>query len=316
MSGPSLDRATAELAQMASLLEAIRAGHTAFEETGGPRAYFGYPARATVEKGAEEHGMSLTYGEYLKLDELLALQRPGAEDPEHDEVLFIIVHQVYELWFKEILHELDYLDRRLAAADAPRAQHTLKRVLTIFKILVAQLDILETMTPVEFLTFRDRLESGSGFQSYQFRELEFALGVKNAAALDRYEKSSDEWRRLEARLVAPSLWDAFLNFLAEKGYPIPMELLQRDFSEPNPASEDMQEILIGIYRADPATTELCERLTDLDEGLQEWRYRHVKMVERTIGTKRGTGGSEGAAYLRTTLFKPLFPDLWAIRTEL
>ena len=129
--------------------------------------------------------MSFTYGEYLKLDELLSLQHPRAEGPEHDEVLFIIVHQVYELWFKEVLHELDYLDRLLAGGDTPRVQHTLKRVLTIFKILVAQLDILETMTPVEFLTFRDRLESGSGFQSYQFRELEFALGAKNAAALDR-----------------------------------------------------------------------------------------------------------------------------------
>jgi len=260
--------------------------------------------------------MSPTYGEYLKLDELLSLQHPRAEEPEHDEVLFIIVHQVYELWFKEVLHEIDYLDHLLADGETPRAQHTLKRVLTIFKILVAQLDILETMTPVEFLTFRDRLASASGFQSYQFRELEFALGAKKASALDRYEKGSAEWRRLEARLVAPSLWDAFLNYLAAKNYPVPVEMLQRDFSEPVPASEQVQEILIGVYRTDPSTTELCERLTDLDEGLQEWRYRHVKMVERTIGTRRGTGGSDGAEYLRTTLFKPLFPDLWAIRAEL
>ncbi len=258
----------------------------------------------------------MTYGEYLKLDELLSLQQPRAEEPEHDEVLFIVVHQVYELWFKELLHELDYLVRLLDAADRPRAQHTLKRVLTIFKILVAQLDILETMTPVEFLTFRDRLESGSGFQSYQFRELEFALGTKDAAALSRYDEGSPEWRRLESRLVAPSLWDTFLNYLAHEGYPIPADLLDRDFTASNPASERVQEILVGIYKDDPATTEVCERLTDLDEGLQEWRYRHVKMVERTIGTKRGTGGSSGAEYLKTTLFKPLFPDLWAIRSEL
>ncbi len=258
----------------------------------------------------------MTYGEYLRLDELLALQQPRAGEPEHDEVLFIVVHQVYELWFKEVLHELDYFNRLLTGSDAPRAQHTLKRVLTIFKILVAQLDILETMTPVEFLTFRDRLESASGFQSYQFRELEFALGAKRASALDRYETDSAEWRRLEARLVAPSLWDTFLNYLAHLGYPIPTELLQRDFSQPNPASEEVQEILVGVYKTDPATTDLCERLTDLDEGLQEWRYRHVKMVERTIGSKRGTGGSPGVEYLRKTLFKPLFPDLWAIRSEL
>ena len=260
--------------------------------------------------------MTVTYADYLKLHELLSLQHPAAEEPEHDEILFIIVHQVYELWFKEILHELDYLDRLFADGDAPRAQHTLKRILTILKLMVAQLDVLETMTPTEFLTFRDRLESGSGFQSCQFRELELALGHKRREALDRYPESSDEWRRLEKRYVAPGLWDAFLSYLARRGYEIPAALLERDFRQPTPASPEVQGILVHIYRNDPANTELCERLTDLDEGLQEWRYRHVKMVERTIGTKRGTGGSAGAEYLRTTLFKPLFPDLWAIRTEL
>ncbi len=263
--------------------------------------------------------MTVTYSSFLKLDELLSLQRndsPGAGDPEHDELLFIIVHQVYELWFKQILHELDYLSRKLADGDAPRSQHTLKRVLTILKIMVAQLDILETMTPIEFLAFRDHLASSSGFQSYQFRELEFALGYKRREPFEHYEEGSPEWRRLEARYAAPSIWDDLLVYLARAGYGIPAEILERDFTQPTANSAEVQTILIEIYRNDPATTVLCERFTDLDEGIQEWRYRHVKMVERTIGTKRGTGGSAGAEYLRTTLFKPLFPDLWAIRTEL
>ena len=143
--------------------------------------------------------MAVTYSSFLRLDELLSLQQQGshdAADPEHDELLFIIVHQVYELWFKQILHELDYLSRKLEDGDATRSQHTLKRILTILKIMVAQLDILETMTPTEFLAFRDHLESGSGFQSYQFRELEFALGYKRPQPLERYEQGSSEWQRL------------------------------------------------------------------------------------------------------------------------
>ena len=269
--------------------------------------------------GEREQDMTVTYSSFLKLDELLSLQQhdsQGAGAPEHDELLFIIVHQVYELWFKQILHELDYLSRKLEDGDAPRSQHTLKRILTILKIMVAQLDILETMTPTEFLAFRDHLESGSGFESYQFRELEFALGYKRPGPLERYEQGSPEWQRLEARYVAPSIWDCLLSYLARAGYEIPVEILERDFTQPMFTSEEVQAILIEIYRNDPAATVLCERFTDLDEGIQEWRYRHVKMVERTIGTKRGTGGSAGAEYLKTTLFKPLFPDLWAIRTEL
>src|SRR5262245_51062371 len=152
--------------------------------------------------------MALTYSSYLKLDELLSLQQPVSEGPEHDETLFIVVHQVYELWFKEILHEVDYLKKLLERRDTPRALHTLKRVLTILKVVVAQIDVLETMTPLEFLTFRERLESGSGFQSYQFRELEFLLGMRNAAALSRYPEGSPARARLEKRLAEPSLWDA------------------------------------------------------------------------------------------------------------
>jgi tryptophan 2,3-dioxygenase len=253
-----------------------------------------------------------TYAEYLKLERLLALQEPGGE---HDEMLFIVIHQVYELWFKELLHELDYLQRLLAADDLPRAGHAMKRVLTILKVLVAQVDILETMTPLEFLSFRERLASGSGFQSVQFRELEFVLGHKRAPAMDSLPPGGAERSRLERRYRAPSLWDWFIGYLARRGFAVPEEVRNRDVTQPVEPSPAMQRTLIGIYRGDPALAEFCERLVDLDEGLQEWRYRHVKMVERTIGTKPGTGGSSGAEYLRTTLLRPAFPDLWAIRTE-
>ncbi|MGH7673330.1 MAG: tryptophan 2,3-dioxygenase [Gemmatimonadales bacterium] len=256
--------------------------------------------------------MRVTYASYLKLDELLALQQPRSATPEggkpeHDELLFIIIHQVYELWFKELLHELDYLQVLLRANDRSRALHTFKRILTLLKVLVAQIDILETMTPLEFLSFRDRLESGSGFQSRQFRALECVLGVRRADMRDRYP---------DERFTAPGLWDAFLASLAQNGYAVPRDLLERDPTRPIEPSPALQRVLIDVYRKDPVTAQLCERLVDLDEGFQEWRYRHVKMVQRTIGTKRGTGGSAGAEYLMQTLNQPAFPDLWAIRTEL
>ena len=260
--------------------------------------------------------MTVTYTNYLKLDELLALQRPLSRGPEHDELLFIVIHQVYELWFKELLHELDYLNTRLIEGDTPRAQHTLKRILTVLKVLVSQIDVLETMTPLEFLSFRDRLESGSGFQSRQFRELEMALGRKHRGAVEHYPGDSADRASLEARFGAPTLWDAFLRYLARMGHDVPTGALERDVQQPIVASPDVQRILLHVYHHDPAAAAVCERLVDLDEGMQEWRYRHVKMVQRTIGTKRGTGGSMGAEYLLTTLNQPAFPDLWAIRTSL
>jgi len=257
-----------------------------------------------------------SYAEYLKVNELLALQCPLSEGPEHDEMLFIVIHQVYELWFKEILHELAHLQELLSRNDGARARQTLKRILTILKVMVAQLDILETMTPLEFLSFRDRLEAGSGFQSYQFRELEFALGWKDPEALERYPAGSEVRRRLERRLESGSLWDSFLHHLASSGVPVPRTDLERDVTRRVESSPALREVLIAVYRSQSALAELCERLVDLDEGLMEWRYRHVKMVQRTIGTRRGTGGSAGADYLLATLNQPLFPDLWAIRTEL
>jgi tryptophan 2,3-dioxygenase len=257
-----------------------------------------------------------SYAEYLKIDQLLGLQHPLSEGPEHDEILFIVIHQVYELWFKEILHELDYLEGLLSRNDGVRARHTLKRILTILKVMVAQLDILETMTPVEFLSFRDRLESGSGFQSHQFRELEFALGRKDPKALERYPAGSESRRRLERRLGTGTLWDAFLRHLVANGIAVPKADLERDVTRRVEPSVALQAALVEIYRRHPVLAELCERLVDLDEGLMEWRYRHVKMVQRTIGTRRGTGGSAGSEYLLSTLNQPLFPDLWAIRTDL
>ncbi len=262
----------------------------------------------------EPRDPAVTYASYLEVDDLLSLQRPRSD--EHDEVLFIVIHQVYELWFKEILHEIDYVKRLFEADDTPRVQHTLKRVLTILKVVVAQLDILETMTPLEFMSFRQRLEAASGFQSDQFRQLEFVLGRKSHAVVERFPRESRAHRELERRYSEPTVWDAFLRYLAREKYPVPPSQLSRDVTSPIEPSGDVQEILIDVYRKDVKNAEVCERVVDLDEGIQEWRYRHVKMVERTIGAKPGTGGSSGAEYLRGTVGDPLYPDLWQIRARL
>ena len=271
------------------------------------------PGGPGAESPAEEF---VTYQNYLKVPELLSLQVPLSDPEEHDELLFIVIHQVYELWFRVVLHGLDHATEHLATGNASVARAALKRILTILKVLVAQLDILETMTPWEFLSFRDRLESASGFQSAQFRELEFALGHKRAGVLKPMPKGSEELATLERRLHEPTLWDGFLRFLESRGYAVPRSVLERDVTKPLEPSPAVQEILVQVYRTDPDVSELCERLVDLDEGLQEWRYRHVKMVERTIGRKMGTGGSPGGAYLRNTLGRPVFPDLWEIRSVL
>ena len=259
---------------------------------------------------------AVTYSSYLKVDELLALQQPRSEGPEHDEMLFIVIHQVYELWFKELLHELDRVGRLLEDDEPHRAQHTLMRILRILKVMVAQLDILETMTPLEFFSFRQRLEAASGFQSDQFRQIEFLLGLKSERAIRRFAEGSRARTALERRYREPTLWDAFLRFLSHEKYPVPEPLLARDVVAPLEPSTEVQQILVDVYRKDIKNAALCERLVDLDEGIQEWRYRHAKMVERTIGAKPGTGGSAGAAYLRETVGRPIFPDLWEIRSQL
>jgi tryptophan 2,3-dioxygenase len=260
--------------------------------------------------------MGLSYDSYLRLDDLLALQEPISEGPEHDEHLFIVNHQVYELWFKQILHEIKLLQLAMENGHTPIAARTLKRILAILKTLVAQIDILETMSPVSFTSFRERLATASGFQSVQFRELEFVLGHRRQAIVDALPASSQARARLERILGRHSVYDSFLRFLALLGYAIPREVLGRDLSQPHQESPAVQESLIEIYRHDPGAWQICELMVDLDAGLQEWRYRHAVMVERTIGSMSRAGGSDGAAYLRSTLARALFPDLWAIRSEL
>jgi tryptophan 2,3-dioxygenase len=265
---------------------------------------------------AENHD-GFTYGSYLMVPELLSLQRCVSRDPEtgrpeHDETLFIVIHQIYELWFKQLLHELDYIVTLLDGEKVNAARHRLKRVLKILKTLVGQVDVLETMTPAEFSSFRSFLANASGFQSTQFRELEFLLGVKDRIQLG--EVGGPEGDRLRVRYEAPTLWDAFLHLLNRTGYDLPITALERDVRGAIAEDEDVQTAIVECYN-DPGFAGLCETLTDLDEGVQEWRYRHVMMVRRTIGTNMGTGGSDGAAYLATTLFRPAFPDLWAIRAR-
>jgi len=258
---------------------------------------------------------AVTYSSYLKVDELLELQKPRSEGPEHDEMLFIIVHQTYELWFKCVLHEIARAQALLETGDTHGSLSVLSRVRTIFKVLVSQVDILETMTPLQFNSFRDRLEAASGFQSVQFREIEAVLGRRDPTMADHLEPNSAARLRVVDAMNRPMLWDSVISYLVQRNHKMPTEITTRNFSERYVANDAVQESLANAYRQDPQAAMLLERLLDIDEGLQEWRYRHVKMVERTIGLKHGTGGSSGAAYLATTLFKPVFPDLWAVRSR-
>ncbi|MCI5121503.1 MAG: tryptophan 2,3-dioxygenase [Candidatus Electrothrix sp. AUS4] len=260
--------------------------------------------------------MALTYASYLQVENLLLLQKPESDKPEHDEMLFIIIHQAYELWFKEVLHEIDHLTDLMFACDRKKIPHTIKRIRTIFKVLVHQTDILKTMTPMEFLSFRNTLQTASGFQSSQFRELEFALGYKRTKIQEIFNKSPSEHERLLRRIARPSVWDGFLALLHAAGYPVPKERLEKISDEPTVPSKEIQQILRETYNSDPQLSYICEGLLDIDEVIQEWRYQHVKTVERILGDKPGTGGSSGAEYLRGTLFKPFFPDLWAIRSDI
>jgi tryptophan 2,3-dioxygenase len=231
-------------------------------------------------------------------------------------MLFIVIHQVYELWFKQLLHELRHLQGRLEAGDSSHSLHTLRRVLTILKVAVAQVDVLETMTPRQFTSFRSRLAAASGFQSVQFRVLEAVMGRRDINPLDQFPEDSQGRVAVADAMGRPGLFDSFLRYLVHNKYAIPARLLRRDVTQPAEPSSEVQAALLAAYRDDGAPAQVAERLVDLDEGFQEWRYRHLKMVERTIGDKAGTGGSSGVGYLQTTLFAPAFPDLWAVRRAL
>lgn len=262
------------------------------------------------------NAMALTYSSYLHLPELLTLQEPRSSPPEHDEMLFIVIHQTYELWFRQLLHELDKVKADFSNSDLYGAIHTIHRCRTIMKTLVGQLDILETMTPMSFTSFRDRLDTASGFQSTQFRELEFLLGYKRPNVMKFLPPGGDAHQAVEKRLRERSIVDHFYDFLERCGVAIPAELRSRDVTEPAIANEKVQEGLLRLYKTRPDLVILLELMTDFDEGLQEWRYRHVKVVERTIGSKQGTGGSPGIEFLKKSLFLPVFADLWAIRHKL
>ena len=250
--------------------------------------------------------MSLSYGSYLKVDELLGLQQPLSRPAHHDETLFIIIHQVYELWFKQILHELDAAMGALDRDDLPRVAKLFARVHTIQRLLEQQVDILETMAPQEFNQFRDHLNPASGFQSIQFRELEFACGLRRTDVLRWIEQDESQRARLERRTREPSLYDRVKALLKRRGFAAD-------------SSEDLIESYRQIYSNETEHHELYRLLEDLiefDERFLLWRGRHVRMVERMIGQKVGTGGSPGARYLETTLAHRFFPELWDVRSYL
>lgn len=256
---------------------------------------------------------ALTYTSYLAVDELLSLQRPLSVGPEHDEMLFIIIHQTYELWFKQLIHEFMQAQRSMESGDTHYSLAILGRIRTIMKVCVAQIDILETMTPLQFNAFRSYLSSSSGFQSAQFRKVEALLGRRDNKMAGHLPP--DIQAEISLLTSANSVWDSALAYLAERGHPIPSDVLNRDRTVAYEANLGVQDVLLDIHRNDPQSAMICERLLDIDEGIQEWRYRHVKMVERTIGHKTGSGGSSGVEYLSTTLSNPAFKDLWDIRSR-
>lgn len=258
--------------------------------------------------------MGITYTSYLKIDELISLQELKSDPPEHDEVLFIIIHQTYELWFKQILHEFGKLRKDLEQGNTWGTIKTMRRVLTILKTMVSQIDILETMTPLEFNSFRKFLGQSSGFQSLQFREMEILCGLRFPLMKEAHKDQPSHLQTLDRRMEEPTLWESFCAYLTKRGYPLTPKRVN-DKGLVHEPSESHQEVLIDAIQNDPEAAMIAELMVDYDEGLQEWRYRHVKMVERTIGSKKGTGGSDGAKYLHKTLNNPIFPDLWAIRSQ-
>ena len=270
------------------------------------------------EEGAQlDFSQSMSYGDYLHLDELLGAQHPLS--PTHNEMLFIIQHQTSELWMKLMLHEL------LAALDCVRADalqpafKMLSRVSRIMEQLVHAWDVLATMTPSEYTALRPYLASSSGFQSWQYRCIEFRLGNKNAAMLRPHAHRPDHLATVEAAWRAPSLYDEALRLLARRGLPIPQTRLERDWAQPYAAHAEVEQAWLTVYRSPEDHWDLYqlgEELVDLEDAFRLWRFRHVTTVERVIGFKRGTGGTGGVPYLRKMLDTVLFPELWTLRTDL
>jgi tryptophan 2,3-dioxygenase len=259
----------------------------------------------------------MSYGDYLHIDQILSAQQQLT--PAHDEMLFIIQHQTSELWMKLALHEIDAARRAIAEARAPEAFKMLSRVSRIFEQLNNAWDVLRTMTPADYTTFREGLGQSSGFQSHQYRLIEFAVGNRNPAMLKPHAHRADITALLQAELARPSLYDEALRHLARAGLPVPAEVLERDLSLAWVKNEAVQEVWATVYR-DPVrhwqAYELAEKLVDLEDYFRRWRFNHVTTVERVIGLKRGTGGTSGVSYLRRMLEVELFPELWHLRTVL
>lgn len=261
----------------------------------------------------------LTYSGYLCLDQLLAQQKPLSDPAHHDEMLFIIQHQVAELWMKLLLHELAAAIRFVQQDRLDPCFKILARVKQIQQQMFEQWAVLETLTPSEYMQFRHVLGHSSGFQSPQYRKLEFLLGNKNAAMIDVFRHDPDARAELEAALRAPSLYDEFLRHLARRGLPVPAECIERDFSLPHRRNDKLIPVFKTIYDQPEDwwdAYEMCEKLVDIEEYFQFWRFRHMKTVERIIGHKTGTGGSSGVGFLKKALDLTFFPELIAVRTEI
>ncbi|WP_440710800.1 tryptophan 2,3-dioxygenase [Herbiconiux sp. YIM B11900] len=261
----------------------------------------------------------MSYGSYLSLDTLLSAQNPVSDPVHHDELLFIIQHQTTELWLKLVLHELRAACALIAADDLAAALKKLARVKHIQKTMTEQWSVLATLTPSEYAQFRDSLANSSGFQSYQYRAVEFALGNKNAGMLKVFDAEPGARAVLEELLHAPSVYDEFLRHLARKGFAIPAEILERDVTVAHTMTEALLPVFIEIYENSEthwAIYEACEELVDLEENFQFWRFRHLRTVLRTIGMKTGTGGSSGVDFLKRALDLTFFPELFAVRTEI
>ncbi|WP_295187685.1 tryptophan 2,3-dioxygenase [uncultured Brevundimonas sp.] len=259
----------------------------------------------------------ITYAGYLALDDLLSAQHPLSD--QHDEMLFVVIHQTKELWLKQILHETALAQSMVRAGDLVPAYKSLARVSRIQAVMTHSWDILSTMTPSDYLRFRGSLGSSSGFQSDQFRRFEAMLGLKDASFLKFHEDRPEALAALQAAIAAPSLYDDALAQLAKAGLPVPAEVLNRDVTQPYAPSEAVEAAWLEVYRDTErwwVLYQLAEKLVDLDDALLTWRHKHVVTVERIIGRRRGTGGTEGAAYLASTLTKRCFPELWSLRTKL